>query len=154
MCNKLSTLVLLLKKSCSSSGLDFGLLRDFQIAPSARHRRARRARHSLEVAPRLLRGCYHQTPRRAVAAAACRRFYPLVRPSVVTAAPTKPTAAASSSLSAQPPSIVSLCFSLSLSCAHPSPIKLVGLVKREATVRRGLRYAIAAIAATVLPPVR
>ena len=98
-------------------------------------RRRRARRHSLEVAPRLLRGCYHQTPRRAAPAAASRRFYPLGRPSVVTAATTEPTAAASSSLSAQPPSIVSLCFSLSL-LRSPIPHKIGRLGKREATARR------------------
>ena len=97
-------------------------------------RRRRARRHSLEVAPRLLRGCYHQTPRRAAPAAASRRFYPLGRPSVVTAATTEPTAAASSSLSAQPPSIVSLCFSLSL-LRSPIPHKIGRLGKREATAR-------------------
>ena len=89
-------------------------------------------------APSLSRGCAEAaerllppdaTPRR------CRRFYPLVRPSVVTAATTEPTAAASSSLSAQPPSIVSLCFSLSL-LRSPIPHKIGRLGKREATARR------------------
>ena len=124
MCNMLSTLVLLLKKSCSSSGLDFGLLRDFQ---NARARAPSLSGGCAEAAERLLPP--DATPRR------CRRFYPLVRPSVVTAATTEPTAAASSSLSAQPPSIVSLCFSLSL-LRSPIPHKIGRLGKREATARR------------------
>ena len=150
----LSTLVLLLKKSCSSSGLDFGLLRDFQNAPAA----VNAAR-----APPLSRGCAEAAERllppdatpRCPAAAARRRFYPLVRPSVVTAATTEPTAAASSSLSAQPPSIVSLCFSLSLFLRSPIPHKIGRLGKREATGSAArMRYATAAAAATDPPPVR